>query len=256
MKSLPIMILTAYMMLAASCNNRYFPVSELRFNGMKGNVQSTKTSCFEASQRFGEVIKDEDEIVFVIRQKFDENGFMIENIHYNKYGKESYEGYFTYSDGYMSGFVEINTYGKQKKEIKGTRIELSKNYAKWEYEGTGFKYGELTYDDIIVNGDCYHQINTNEDGVVVMQRLIRKDGFIVTQIRHDNDGSMMFNEAYELNSDDLIVKSIRCNNHSVESYTEICEYEYTEFDDHGNWTKRIMKCNGSLYLQEREINYR
>ena len=94
----------------------------------------------------------------------------------------------------MSEFIEINNTGKQKEEFKGKRIELSKNYAKCEYEVAWFKYGELTY--------------------------------------------------------------VRYYDHYVESYTVMYEYEYTDFDEYGYWTKRVVKHNEYFYLEEREINYR
>lgn len=256
MKRFHKLILAACMLLAVACNNRYFPVRELRFDGMKGNVESTKTSYFRAYKHFGEIVKDEDDMYLVTRQKFDEDGFMIENIHYNRYGEEIYEGYSTYCDGYMSEFIEINSNGKHKGEIKGKRIELRNNYAKWEYEGMGFRYGELTYDNTIVNGKLYHQTITNENGVIVMDKLIHKNGIVVSQTNYDNEGNLLFEEINELNSDNLVIRTLREFDNRVESHTEMFEYEYTDFDEYGNWRKRVAKSDEYVYIHEREINYR
>ena len=75
----------AFIFVATSCN-RYFPVNEIKYGGMNGNVQSAKTSQYEAYKEFGEVIKDEDELMFVTLQKFDKNGNLIETTNYNRYG--------------------------------------------------------------------------------------------------------------------------------------------------------------------------
>ena len=89
---------------------------------MNGNVQSAKMSQYEADKKFGEVIKDEDELTLVTLQKFDKNGNLIEKTDYNRYGKETYEGFFTYEDGYATESIEKYN----KNEIKGKRVELSK----------------------------------------------------------------------------------------------------------------------------------
>lgn len=52
-------------------------------------------SRYEAYKQFGEISKDED-------------GFLIENIHYNRYGEETYECFLTYEDGYLSEFAEVH----------------------------------------------------------------------------------------------------------------------------------------------------
>jgi len=98
---------------------------------MKKNVESVKMSRYEAYKQFGEISKDEDDIEYVIRQKFDKDGFLIENIHYNRYGEETYECFLTYEDGYLSEFAEVHhqRYGKNgtmvsEKYIRKDGMEL------------------------------------------------------------------------------------------------------------------------------------
>ena len=55
------LIVIIFVCLTVSCN-RYFPVRELRFDGMKKNVESVKMSRYEAYKQFGEISKDEDDI--------------------------------------------------------------------------------------------------------------------------------------------------------------------------------------------------
>ena len=240
----------AFIFIAASCN-RYFPVDEMKYGGMNGNVQSAKMSQYEADKKFGEVIKDEDELTLVTLQKFDKNGNLIEKTDYNRYGKETYEGFFTYEDGYATESIEKYN----KNEIKGKRVELSKNYSKWEYEGMDFKSVEICFDNILVDG-CYHKIMKNEKGTIVNEKLIRKNGIVVLTRNFDNDGDMTYEEVNKLNDDNLITETMLTFDNSVETYSILLKYEYLSFDKHGNWTKRIMDKSGDLYIEEREIIYR
>lgn len=240
----------AFIFVAESCN-RYFPVDEIKYEGMNGNVLSAKISQYEAYKEFGEVIKDEDELIFVTLQKFDKNGNLIETTNYNRYGKETYEGFFTYKDGHTSEFMEKHN----KNEIKGKRVELSKNYAKWEYEGADFQSAEISFDNILVDG-CYHRVMKNEEGTIVNERLIRKNGVVVLTRNFDNDGDMTYEEVHKLNNDDLITETMLTFDNSVETYSILLKYEYISFDKHGNWTERVMDKSGDLYIEEREIIYR
>lgn len=191
---------------------------------MKKNVESVKMSRYEAYKQFGEISKDEDDIEYVIRQKFDKDGFLIENIHYNRYGEETYECFLTYEDGYLSEFAEVHHQRYGKNEIKGKRVELSNNYACWEYDGYDYKSTVTSFDNTMVNG-CYHQIMQNENGTMVSEKYIRKDGMELIIRRFDNESNLRLEEINELDDNDLMIEKMQVFHNSGEEYPLMLKYE-------------------------------
>ena len=96
-----------------------------------------------------------------------------------------------------------------------------------------FKSVEICFDNILVDG-CYHKIMKNEEGTIVNEKLIRKNGIVVLTRNFDNDGDMTYEEVNKVNDDNLITETMLTFNNSVETYSILLKYEYLSFDKHGN----------------------
>ena len=103
------------------------------------------------------------------------------------------------------------------------------------------KDGYMTKCQFLLYGNYCDMTYEYKDGKLTKERLQTKSGCSITEYSYHDDGTA----SQEVHT---IIK-----NGLSSSYTFAFQYVY--FDEHGNWTKCIVSCNGKSFAESRAILY-
>lgn len=277
------LILSAFVLLGCSKSGDN-TINSLQQVGLRGPVKSTETATFDASMRFGEVEKGKLTqakdyqynigICACIFTEYNEDGNNIKmtiknhqgriiQMRKSEYFQKDRVGYMIYdSDGELTYStkhifkdnkpVSVDVYNRNSEYDSITGVLdgfLPKTFLCYK-DGNIGQREELTYE----NGLCISSVITYEDGYNYRFEWERDETGGITRFRiSDVD-------------EEMLVEDITCDERGyLTHYTrrgtwepEEIDYklEYLSFDDHGNWTQRVIYQNHKpLYLQERTIVY-
>lgn len=266
-----------------SCSNKN--ESSAVLNGLKGNVKSVKTICYEATERFGEPTKedimdswDSDGILSIypaMLVEYDQKGNDIKHTYYDEDGdinilaKREFMGnnliteYVYDSDGKLFSSYKVilengkpvhieygpNDSGSNKKieyEMNGFRVLSSKTYIDGELEDTSENYWE--------DNQLTESVTKDTEGNIIWQQIYtRNDYGQVTCEQTYREGECKVKINNEYNENHLLVRHTREGD-----WYDDTEYRfnYTQYDDKGNWTQRVIYLDDEIIIiQEREISY-
>lgn len=229
---------------ACGGNKDESPIPILRFGGMKGNVSKVKESTFDAVEKFGDVYPEE--LIGVIVQKFDSDGFNISYADYDRHGDCRYKAESTFENGRCVKTKYYERYSDEDREANF--VEQKDDHYVWS----------ITEDGRTVNMYYYYEglreIAKDEDGQIVYELTFDAYGHIIDQ-KNYADGKIAFRQIDEYDSDGLLTKTTEYYGEGIDP--RVRTYMYTEFDKHGNWTTQIVYKDDKPYqVVQAEITYR
>lgn len=270
--------------LLVSCTN-INANNSLTFKGLKGNVKSVSSACYEAIERFGEIqkgnlIMDADTWIPLyagLLWDFDEDGNLLKETAFDFHGdisqvvKYDYKGHnevsmriydkdgaLTYSwetifnEGKPVNIKRYSSHGDSNDqsiecEFDGLRVKSEKRY----------KNGELIeiIENEYKNNLLAHSITKDKDGNITYENYSEWTDLGQPLHRH-----------YISNGEDAIVENIGYNEQMLPiqyyrtgkfSGGEVaCSFDYTSFDKQGNWLTRVIKVEDTpVCVEERTIEY-
>lgn len=235
-----------------SCNNFQDPVHGdipfLPFEGLNGNVKEVTTSIYDAHMHRGELIQDEKPHT-ILKKEYDKNGLLI------KFEFESLsEGYecvsttwYEYKGGKLVRKKDEFTHGGQTRTSIHRVIDDTLNKVVYESESEG----ENSTSEDVYNGltlTMYH------DGEIFKTITYNDKGYEVGTSMY-NMGAPRTIISYTLNEKgDIVLESSQDLTYDDEP--TVHTYEYTGFDEKGNWTSRVKEWKYLYDIEVREIQYR
>ena len=277
------LILSAFVLLGCSKSGDN-TINSLQRVGLRGPVKSTETFTFDASMRFGEVEKgkltqERDfhysiAICASILDEYNKDGNSIKTtikdhqgriiqMCKSEYFKNDRVGYMVYdSDGEL-------TYSSKHILKDNKPVSMDVYYRNSDYDSIvcvldGFLPKAYLY---YKNGNIDQKEEPSyENGLCISSVLTRQDGNnYYLEWEWDETGGLTRYRVSDVD-DEKLVEDLTCDERGyLTHYTrrgtwepEEIDYklEYLSFDDHGNWTQRVIyKNHKPLYLQERTIVY-
>ena len=277
------LILSAFVLLGCSKSgdNTFNTLQQI---GLRGPVKSTETATFDASMRFGEVEKgkltqERDyhygiAICACILAEYNEDGNSIKTtiknhqgriiqMYKSEYFQKDRVGYMRYdSDGELTSSwkiilkdnkpVSMDVYERNSEYDSITGVLdgfLPKTFLYYK-DGNIGRREELTYE----NGLCISSITTRQDGYNYRFEWERNETGGITRSRVSDVDEEMLVEDMTIDERGYLTHYTRRGTWEPEEIDY--KLEYLSFDDHGNWTQRVIyKNHKPLYLQERTIVY-
>ncbi|MFV0505226.1 MAG: hypothetical protein ACK5L5_00730 [Bacteroidales bacterium] len=245
MKKLFLLTILAGMLFACKTNNDSF---------LNGDVESTRESNYEASEKFGEVIKED--LIEVRDFKFNENGNLTTMIFYDEDGEETYKSTTTYKNGEA---ISHTTQRSDYLEFTSKGVRVFKDDIKTIWVIKKEEEGKLTSDTIIhtLAEDCKKKtvIEIKDDGTKSVSYYTYDDKERIVEFKWLMNGVDI--QQWEINTykDNLHTQEDRLDPKTGD-VKDVITYKY-KLDDKQNWIERIEYENGkATQLTERVINYR
>ena len=281
-----LLLFSTFLIFACSGGDDNSTLTELN---LKGKVKSVDTKKFDATEKFGEVTKDE--FWWHRKQKFDNKGNIIKENTYTENGVIKWSTTIKYDD--KGNQIEESQYGgfwknkggeldfkhEHKFNEKGNLIETiyyesdaefwdKDTFGKYKYkyddngnqiENADYnKDGELNskykykYDD---NGNQIETADYNKDGELNSKYKYKYDGRgnPIEIAGYNKDGELNLKYKYKYDDKGNQIEMADYNPDGGLVYTEIYELEY---DNKANWIKKITyKDDKPTFFSEREIEY-
>lgn len=267
--------------ILTGCNK----VNSLTCNGLKGHVKSVTSNCYYATERFGEIekgklIRESDYWIPLYAERkleFDQKGNLLKETILDNYGDITQVTKYEYIDNtlvawYMYGYDgELSSSWKiifeNDKPISVERFS--------KYEEPDGEICECVFDGLLLKTEKYYR-----DGILVKKeeqefknnlwcKSITTDaeGNITFQAEseHTKSGQITYNH-YIVKGENAIEEHIEYNEknlpiqHSrVGMWSDgdmVCTFNYTSFDQKGNWLTRVVYKDDKLYVvEERTVEY-
>lgn len=266
-------------------------VSEERENdltklGWNGDIKSSITTQYFATQSFGEIEKDASNPIIIIHREFNksgnitlyrkisfgpkndttdffyinnlynENQQVVETIKYNDDGRKISSSSFKFDD---KGNNIKSTFYKDDGSINYVSMneydEKKQLVTKQTYNSDGSKSISYSYkyDEL---GNCVEETTFYSSGKVMYKDKSKYDIFnnMTENIRYDKSGSVIEKEKYQYDNKGRFILS-----YSQIEYTEEAEdswsidYEYTEVDEQDNWITRNNTDVSNFYTVSNRI---
>lgn len=233
-----LLLCTAAVILFA-CGNSKSP----KFMGLKGKVETVKEFKYEAIDKFGEI--EPSDLEEVIAYTFNADGHLVKYGIYNEDGDCIVRIEHTYNGEECTQSTFYNSYSDET-TIQNL-IEVKDNTQIWEIR-QGDKITQVEF----VKSDKYSRHTTRKDGAIEEQQ---ENWF-------DDNGNVI--EVKIVKGNDIVYWAKSKFQDGNEVQTEylkgddggVATYAYEDYDDTGNWTKKIVYRNGEpTYIIKREIKY-
>ena len=261
----PYSLLSLLFLSLYSCSDK---PNQLELNNLKGDVVKTKTTRYEATEKFGE-IEAKDEVENIIVESYDENGNYVSLIEYSEDGDEMEKYVYTYEDGILTeykwyfrdelSFHEKGTVSDGKITERVTWMNDTETTSKLTYDGD-----KISKEEYVRDGKEGSKIYTHLDDYGSFDMVDEFDGEeILTEVRNNSYHRRLsfetptFSHTCEYDENGELVKDKILNFRDGKvTYTEDNEYVYTKYDDNDNWTERnVYKDDKLKYVEKREITY-
>ena len=198
--------------LLSSCGGG---INDLDRSGIKGNVKSIKEEQFEARHRDGKWAAGDQLRVGIRVINYDEDGLYVNLVSLGMGGDTTAVAYCKRENGEMVEEIFESRYNQTVTRTLLDRVSPKElNYELWQNDV--LQYEGANYFDS--KGRLIRQVQVINDEEVIMYHTFEKD---------------------------LLVESRQENLDGERLATRI--YEYTEFDDQGNWTSQL------LYMRDEKI---
>jgi len=264
-RSYPYVLLSLLFLSLYSCSEE---PNQLELNNLKGEVVITKTTRYEATEKFGE-IEASDEVENIIVKSYDENGYYVSLIEYSEDGDEITKHEFTYEDGIQT---EYKWFFREELDVHQKGTLSDGKVTKWvTWMNNTETTSELTYDgdkifkeEYVRDGKEGTKTYTHLDDYGSYDMVEEFDGEeILTEVRNNSDHRLLSIETptysetieYDENGDKVKDKIENFKDGKV-TYTQDIEYVYTKYDDYENWVERNIYEDDELkYVEKRKITY-
>jgi hypothetical protein len=248
-------------------------------DGLKGDVKKVTTTVYSAEESKGEVHKGD--FMWCKFVEYNEDGYGFEEGSYDESGELGRKTQYEYKDkNIVTAIYEYNSKGR--KEVKYETIYQDDKPVRVEFDGEeGSKKNEFEFDgNKLISAKIYDEDGEYEgtvtfkynDDDLLIEEISKSDHSTSTFEWKYNDDGMLTEECHTNKSDDWNSKSTTTyeydeNNHlikQVEKYTSNdgetttaeYKYDYTKFDEEGNWTRRTVYVdNKATQIEERDIEY-
>lgn len=218
-----------------------------KYMGLKGHIESIKDFQYEANDKFGSI--EAGSLIKCTTYTFNSNGDLINTSIYDNSGNcvSSIEN--IYDGNVLSKIIFDSSYISNLVETKGdTTI--------WEINIDG----ETVRMEQIKNEKYFCTVGEQEGSIRKDEQWFDKDGNSIEHKLTEEFSSVAAAEAEE----DVVLWSksqykgrniiqteyLKGQNQGVDIYS------YSDYDDKGNWIKRIISHNGNpAYIENREIKY-
>jgi len=235
--------------------------SEKKHSDLNGNVESLQEKEYDATEKFGELIKGD--LKNVNSYTFDNDGNLLKIIAYDSDGDKSYESNYQYKDGknilVKTQKKDFNLSTLKSKDVVETQKLISDENSQAIWTVNSEDQEKSYVDTVITEYDNRHYPKTSTTK--------KHDGTqSISYFTYDKNGKMiefkwLMNgkdtqqwEKYEY-KDNLLVKQNILFMYGTERNDSIT-FNYKK-DDKLNWIERIRYENGKVDgLMERTINYR
>ena len=242
--------------------------NSLDTDGLKGKVKSVTTKTYEVDE-YDEY--ETGDLLSSVVHEFDEDGYSKKVTNYDHNEDMTSYSEYTYTDGICTAWYHHykDPELKSSKETifengKPVRVEYDEKSShrkdKFEFDGNKIVY-EVLYDE---DGDkkSSSRYTYNDDDLLIKYVVNGRDNSYKMEREWSDDGlvlsykfkSTYFQEkcTYEYDEDNHCVKMTR----KSDGEKEITRYKYLEYDEEGNWTKRLISVDGEpSSIEEREIAY-
>lgn len=165
-------------------------------------------------------------------------------------------------------YWEIEIEGQVFTLAKEVVNDTVKSVAKYKYDENSHMVAVDVYRGGIDTLLSHYEVTTNEDGFVTKYNSLSKEDEVLYRYTFDLDENNRYIEQKNYNKKDSLVyhRKIIYNDKGLESDSEIMvsskytgdkyKYEYTAYDEKGNWTRMNYYSNGELIsVEELEIEY-
>lgn len=213
-----------------------------KFMGLKGQIESVKEFKSEAIEKFGEVQPgDLDEVIIYT---FNPDGHLAKYGIYNDDGDCIVRTENTYNGDECTRTTFYNSYNDET-TIQNL-IEVKGNTQIWE-----IRQGDKITQSEFVKSDKYN-CTTKKDGTATeKQEHWLNDNGDVIEIKITNDTEIVYwSKSKFQNGNEVQTEYLKGDDGGIATYS------YSDYDDMGNWTKKIVYRNGEAeYIIKREIQY-
>jgi hypothetical protein len=230
MKKIGILVASFFIISCFNINSHFDTFSAESF-GIKGEIISFIEKRYPATLENDSIIEKTDIIGNIeIHKFFNEKNQLVKSIYYDGNGEfYSFTKILIDESGKYIGTETYDSNDKlisEGKTVSSTDTSLvfeTKNFPK-----NTISLSKMTYYENRLNKTIYSELN---------------------------DSSSIFWKYYR-DSNGLIVKTQMVNWQGSTKDTSYHETKYIEFDNHGNWIKRIDYKENDVYVYERKIEYR
>lgn len=230
---------------------------------LKGNVKSVRTITYDASYKFGELVKEDVQSYGDNGYlAFTESGYLAEQAHYAA-GSLVFKMVYSYEGDILKEGLSVDEDGSiNKKDVINVENGRVQGYV--SYDSNGDKISETSFD---YSGGNLSALNTYEDGRLISKTVRKyKQGKLVSEIHYGADGKESASRSFTYKSGTLksvvleIMQYAGSKGIAKEIYDakgevvvekeagemvdgeyeleEIIACEYT-YDPEGNWIKRV-----------------
>ncbi len=278
----PIIICFAIILFACAGQNKHSNNNDLKKSNLNGEVKSIKEISYTITEKYGDVQKE-----FMISNNvktYNNRGNIIESCDYEMDGKPTFKYTYKYNENdkmveYIF-FLMDGTLGFKcncKYDSEGNMIEFdvfntdgslrTKTSQKFDEQGNCIQELEFKTNDSLTTKKDYKY--DEQSNLIVMIETRISDGMVDnTKYKYDKNSYCIEENKY--NSDGKLVSKRTCiydikgniternDDYAVNPsfFRSKSNYTYSNYDDKGNWLKKIDIYNGkSKYITEREIEY-
>jgi len=227
--------------------------NDLTYKKLKGKVRTVKTTEYRVTEKFGEIIKDENASMQYI-EIFTVNG----NIEQKQwFGNGRLERVYNYIYDDIGNNIVIETINESDSSLMSKTINKF-NDDKYKIEENNYNAeGVLTYKSLYLYDDEGNIIEENYfdiNGLLIEKTTYSYENLNrIREERYNSNGEFISKTEYRYNDKNELIEIIKPNNPIFD-----LNFTYELHDEHNNWLKKIRydaHSNHPAYLSEREITY-
>jgi len=240
----------AILFLLSSCGGE--KRTDWKFHNLKGKVAEFTERTYGVVETDGKIEQNDQLFKQQKTFKFNAEGKYLEQIILDDKGELEYRSKYIIEDGITvrseSYFEEEKLGGRNEFENKDGKIIGGKEY---DEKGNLKSYTKIFYDQNLVNRiETYDE----KDKLTFKSENKIKNGKIIETQQSFKNVDMKITTKFEFNQDGHHSKITSIQNN--DEFLKQVEYEYTDIDEQGNWTKRITNSMGDAFeINVREIKY-
>lgn len=256
----------------------------LQYEGLKGQVKSTFSYCYEAKSRFGKIEKggivqisalpEWSDLYPAYQREYNSDGNIIKKSTYFKNGETNHITTWEYigdkiASMYIYGYEGNILYSEKYSYDRGKLVDYEKSISYDKHHNITHRYeidnGKVVADSSFVKGELSSITLFNDDNKFIhVSTKIDTEGNEIYKLIDTKD---KFGRTIKYEWRDSSWKGIQCNIYNevgwITSITreedgEIKElvFDYQGYDTIGNWLSRVIYIDGELKaLEERTIEY-
>lgn len=253
MKKMSFLIVLIFAFL--SCTSKH-PINEtIKYNGLKGKVESYKLITYEAEEKFGEAIIGD--ISSMIKYEFNDDGYLIGQTEYDDDGDVEYALTQEYEGNKLISVTSIShRYFGADTTIE--KIEKGKGYQKQINMKDEGDFVIIQEDE----NDSYHNIMRDQDNNLIVEFFYDKNLHLIKDKQYyHNDLHRITTYEYDEKGWMTKLEQTAYRDDGEKDYLITHTYKYLEFDSNGNWIKRLDTSvfdnySPDIEIQVQEIKYK